>query len=187
MATAYEPDRAFSQIVRDRSGEPIQRCYFCQKCTAGCPVAYAMDYTPTQVLRLVQLGLKDAALRCSAIWICVCCKTCGTRCPYQIRLDVVFDTLRYMALEREYRPEPAIYALHRSFLNSIRRWGRVHELSMILEYKLRNQDPFSDLGLGIDLMLKGKLSFLPERIPGRAQVRGLYKSTEDSSSTGVRT
>lgn len=187
MATAYEPDLAFGQVVRDRSGEPIQRCYFCQKCTAGCPVAYAMDYKPAQVLRLIQFGQKDAVFSSSAIWLCVGCKTCGTRCPNQIRLATVFDTLRYMALERGYKPEPAIHALHRSFLDSIRLWGRVHELSMLLEYKLRNRDPFSELGMGIGLILKGKLSFLPERIRGLAQVRGLYETTIDHSSAEVGT
>lgn len=187
MATAFEPDPKFNQTVRDRSGEPIQRCYYCHKCTAGCPVAYAMDYTPTQLLRLVQLGLKDAVLSSSAIWLCVCCKICGTRCPNQIQLDTVLATLRYMALEQGYQPEPAIYALHRSFLDSIRLWGRVHELSMILEYKVRNRDPFSDLGIGIGLVLKGKLPYLPERIPGRAQVRRLYETGSASSSAGVGT
>lgn len=187
MATAYEPDLTFGQVVRDRSGEPIQRCYFCQKCTVGCPVAYAMDYKPAQVLRLIQFGQKDAVFSSSAIWLCVGCKTCGTRCPNQIRLATVFDTLRYMALERGYKPEPAIHALHRSFLDSIRLWGRVHELSMLLEYKLRNRDPFSDLGMGIGLILKGKLSFLPERIRGLAQVRGLYETTSDHSSAEAGT
>ena len=108
MATAFEPDLAFSRVVRDRSGEPIQRCYFCQKCTAGCPVAYAMDYKPAQVLRLVQFGQKEAIFSSSAIWLCVGCKTCGTRCPNQIHLAAVFDTLRYMALEGGYKSEPAI-------------------------------------------------------------------------------
>lgn len=187
MATYYAPGLVFSQIVRERSGEPIQRCYFCHKCTAGCPVAYAMDYTPTQVVRLIQLGMKDAVLKSSAIWLCVGCRTCGTRCPNQIHLAAVFDTLRYMALEGGHTAEPAIYALHRSFLDSIRRWGRLHELSMILEYKVRNRDPFSDLEIGIGLILRGKLPFLPERIPGRDQVRSLYKTGSDSSPTGVQT
>lgn len=185
MAVAHKWDLTFGRTIRERSGEPIALCYFCQKCTAGCPVAFAMDYKPAQVLRLVQLGQKDAVLSSSAIWLCVSCETCGTRCPYRIRLVPVFDTLRYMALEEGYRPEPAVYALHRSFLDSIRLWGRVHELSMILEYKVRNRDPFSDLGIGIGLVLKGKLPYLPERIPGRAQVRRLYETGSASSSAGV--
>jgi len=176
MAVAYEPDPAFGWAVQERSGAPILRCYFCQKCTAGCPVAYAMDYKPAQIVRLVQLGQKEAVLSSTAIWLCVGCETCGTRCPNQIRLAPMFDTLRYMALEGGYKPEPSVYALHRSFLDSIRLWGRVHELSMLMEYKLRSRDLFSDLMMGIGLILKGKISFIPERIRGLPQVRKLYET-----------
>lgn len=185
MSAIYEPDLTFSRTVQERSGEPILSCYFCQKCTAGCPVASAMDYQPAQMLRLIQLGQKEAVLGSSALWLCVGCETCGTRCPNQIRLAPLFDTLRYMALEEGYRPEPAVYALHRSFLDSIRLWGRVHELSMLMEYKLRSRDLFSDLAMGIGLILKGKISFLPERIRGLPQVRRLYEKTVDHSSTEV--
>lgn len=185
MADAFVPDLAFRRTIQERSGEPILRCYFCHKCTVGCPVAYAMDYKPIQVLRLIQLGQKDVVLSSSAIWLCVGCEICGTRCPNQIRLVPVFDTLRYMALEEGYEPEPAVYALHRSFLDSIRLWGRVHELTMLLEYKLRSRDLFSDLAMGVDLVRKGKITFLPERIRDLAQVRRLYEKTADHSPTEV--
>ena len=36
----------FIQHVGEESGQPVQKCYQCGKCTAGCPVAFAMDYTP---------------------------------------------------------------------------------------------------------------------------------------------
>ncbi|MGE5254876.1 MAG: heterodisulfide reductase subunit C, partial [Planctomycetaceae bacterium] len=31
----------------------VQDCYQCQKCSAGCPVAFAMDYKPNQVMQMV--------------------------------------------------------------------------------------------------------------------------------------
>ncbi len=187
MATTRESNLSFSLAVQNRSQVPIRLCYFCQKCTAGCPVAYAMDYKPAQVLRLIQMEQKDVVLNSSAIWLGVGCQACGTRCPFRIRLVPVFDTLRYMALAEGYEPEPAVYALHRSFLDSIRLWGRLHELSMLLEYKLRIRDLFSDLAMGIKLILKGKIAILPERIWGVSQVRKLYKRTADRSHTEVRT
>ncbi|HIE39608.1 MAG TPA: 4Fe-4S dicluster domain-containing protein [Anaerolineales bacterium] len=190
MATAFELDLTFGREVQTRSGAPVLRCYFCQKCTAGCPVAYAMDYKPAQVLRLIQLGQRDVVLSSSAIWLCVGCEACGTRCPNQIRLAPMFDTLRYMALEEGYSPDPAVYALHRSFLDSIRLWGRVHELTMLMEYKLRSpfgSDLLADIRVGLTLLLKGKITHLPERVRGLAQVRRLYKEAERRSSTEVET
>jgi len=180
------PDMTFGLAVQERSGEPVLRCYYCQKCSAGCPVAYVMDYKPAQVLRLVQLGRKETVLQSSAIWLCVGCEACGTRCPNRIRLAPMFDALRYMALEEGYRPQPqAVYKLHRSFLDSIRLWGRVHELSMLAQYKLRSPlggDILADVRVGLTLLLKGKIVHLPERVEGLAQVRRLFKERPGSAA-----
>jgi len=170
-------DSSFAGLVQERSGENVRRCYYCQKCTVGCPTAHVMDYQPAQVLKLIQLGQKDTLLRSTAIWLCVGCETCGTRCPNEIRLAPVMDALRYMALEEGYPvPESAIYALHRSFLDSIKLWGRVHEATMLAEYTLLSRGAIlSDLGMGMQLILKGKISFLPERIRRLGEVKALYK------------
>nr|HID14379.1 heterodisulfide reductase [Anaerolineae bacterium] len=177
MTIAVGTDLTFRDVVRERSGENVHACFYCQKCTAGCPTAYVMDYKPAQMLRLIQLGQKGKVLGSSAIWLCVGCEACGTRCPNQIRLAPVMDALRYIALEEGYSPEPAVYALHRSFLDSIRLWGRVHELSMLMEYKLRSRDLFADLAMGVDLIFKGKIPFLPERIKRLGEVRKLYEAS----------
>ncbi|MBN1178369.1 MAG: 4Fe-4S dicluster domain-containing protein [Anaerolineae bacterium] len=191
MATSHEPDLSFSRAVQAESGVPISRCYFCQKCTAGCPVAFAMDLKPAQMIRMIQLGQKEALLSSSAIWLCVNCQTCGTRCPNDIWLAPMFDTLRHMAIEAGYAPEPTVYALHRSFLDSIKMWGRVHEVTMLMEYKLRclaNGLPlfFRDLPgemvLGSGLLVRGKLSFIPERVKGLSQVRALYETEAEEVS-----
>lgn len=193
MAIAVETDLSFRDVVRERSGEDIHGCFYCQKCTAGCPTAYAMDHKPAQLLRLIQMGQRDSVLGSSAIWLCVGCETCGTRCPNRIRLAPVVDVLRHIALEEGYSPEPAAYALHRSFLDSIRLWGRVHELTMIMEYKTRCllteyplffQGLISDLVMGGGLILKGKMSFLPERIKRLGEVKKLYQ--EAARSGGVQ-
>jgi heterodisulfide reductase subunit C len=194
MATGHELDLTFSRAVQEISGEPTARCYYCQKCTVGCPVAFAMDYKPAQMLRLLQLGQKEALLGSSGIWLCVACETCGTRCPNHIRLAPVYDALRQMAQAGGYAPEPAVYALHRSFLDSIKMWGRVHELTMLMEYKVRcllTKPPLffsglvSDLMMGGDLIVKGKISFIPERIRRLKEVRRLYETGTDHGATEV--
>ena len=188
MAIAVGPDLTFSDTVRERSGEDVHGCFYCQKCTIGCPTAYVMDYKPAQLLRLIQMGQKDRVLGSSAIWLCVGCETCGTRCPNRIRLAPVMDALRHLALEGEYVPEPSVYALHRSFLDSIRLWGRVHELSMIAQYKLRapfGSDLRADIKVALYLLLKGKIFSLPERVRGLAQVRGFFAGPKGHSETEV--
>jgi heterodisulfide reductase subunit C len=170
----------FALEVQRRSGENVFRCYYCQKCTVGCPTAYAMDYKPAQVLKMIQLGLREPLLKSSAPWLCVGCETCGTRCPNEIRLAPVMDTLKYMALEAGYAPpETTVYALHRAFLDSIKFFGRVHETTMLAEYVLRSRDIFSILRSNIDvgatLLLKRKIPILPERVKALRQVKELYR------------
>ena len=175
---------AFSDVVQDRSGEDLRACYYCQKCTAGCPTAYMMDYKPAQLLRMIQLGQKERVLGSRTIWMCIGCEACGTRCPNQIRLAPVMDVLRQMAMDEGFAPETAVYSLHRAFLDSIKMWGRMHELTMLAEFKTRcllTEYPvffkglLDDMKLGSDLIFSGKLSFLPDRIKGLDEIKALYR------------
>ncbi len=174
------PTSSFALEVQRRSGENVFRCYYCQKCTVGCPTAYAMDYQPAQVLKMIQLGLREPLLKSSAPWLCVGCEACGTRCPNEIRLAPVMDTLKHMSLEAGYAPpETTVYALHRSFLDSIKFFGRVHETTMLAEYMLRSKDIFSilrsNMGVALTLLVNRKIPILPERVKALEQVKELYR------------
>lgn len=162
--------------VKELSGQEVGRCYYCLRCTAGCPSAYAMDYSPAQVLRLVQLGQKEVLLRSSAIWLCIGCETCGTRCPNGVHAGAVMDALRQMAVREGVEVgEKRVKRLHEAFLRSIWLWGRLHELTMLAEYKLRSGDLFSDLDMGLRMMVRGKIVPWPQRIGGVKQVRALFR------------
>ena len=171
-----EPDLTFMKRVSELSHQPVERCYYCLRCSAGCPSAYAMEYTPAQILRLVQLGQKDALLSSSAIWLCIGCETCGTRCPNQIHAGAVIDALRQMAVaEKAPVGEPHVWKLHQAFLDNIRIFGRMHELTMLAQYKLTSMDLLSDLDMGLDMFVKGKIEVLPKRIKGIAEVKKLFQ------------
>jgi heterodisulfide reductase subunit C len=171
-----QPEPTFVEEVSRLSRQPVQRCYYCLRCSAGCPSAYAMEVTPAQILRLVQLGQAEAVLRSSAIWLCIGCETCGTRCPNEIHAGAVIDTLRQMAIARGVAPgEGRVYRLHQAFLDNIRLWGRLHELTMLAEYKLRSGDLVSDLDMGLVMFVKGKIHPFPKRIGGVSEVRRLFK------------
>jgi heterodisulfide reductase subunit C len=176
-----EPESSFMERVSELSGQAVGRCYYCLRCSAGCPAAYAMEYTPAQLLRLVQLGQKDALLNSSAIWLCIGCETCGTRCPNEIHAGAVIDTLRQLALAEGVKPaERSVYRLHVAFLDSIRWWGRLHELSMILQHKLTSGDNLlNNLDMGLVMFLKGKIHPLPKRIKGMDEVKALFEMGDE--------
>jgi hypothetical protein len=69
--------------------------------------------------------------------------------------------------------------LHRSFLDSIKLFGRVHETTMLAEYVLRSKDIFSivrsNIDVAVTLLLKRKIPILPERVRALGQVKELYR------------
>jgi heterodisulfide reductase subunit C len=171
-----KPDLTFVEQVSELSQQNVRRCFYCLRCSAGCPAAYAMDFSPAQILRLVQLGQQDTLLRSSAIWLCIGCETCGTRCPNQIHAGAVIDALRQIAVHDHVPPaERSVFKLHQAFLASIRRFGRLHELSMILEHKLTSRDLFSNLDMGLDMFLKGKIHPFPKRIQGMDEIKKMFE------------
>lgn len=94
-------DFSFKDSVEEKSGEDLRLCYSCLKCTAGCPSAPAMPYGPAQMVRMVQLGLKDELLESPSIWFCLHCEMCGARCPNEISIAGLTQALREMAIQEK--------------------------------------------------------------------------------------
>lgn len=87
------------------SGQTMQLCYHCHKCTAGCPSAFAMDYGPDRLLRLIQLGQRERVLASRDPWLCLGCEMCGAHCPNEIDIGEVMIALKQMAGEEGFRAE----------------------------------------------------------------------------------
>ncbi len=171
--------QAFLEEVQDRCGENLRLCYQCLKCSVGCPTAPFMDFNPNVIVRMIQLGLRKEVLESNAIWFCVSCGTCGTRCPNEIDIGLLMDALREMSLEEGYRAKGrAIVALHNAFMENIRRGGRIHEATMLMKYKLRSGDYWTDLIPGMKLFMKGKIPLFPGRIKGIDSIREIYEKTQ---------
>ena len=178
--TAIKPADAFVKTVEDRSGESVSRCYQCMKCTSGCPLAFAMDFTPSQVMRMIQLGLEEELLESLTVWVCASCQTCTTRCPNDIDIAHVMDTLRQLSGESEVpAAEQKIVKFHRAFLDSIRRHGRLFELGMVGRYKLISMDFFGGARIGMEMVRKGKLKFLPAGIKAKREVRRMFDKKKE--------
>jgi heterodisulfide reductase subunit C len=139
-----------------------------------------MDVMPNQVMRMVQLGLEDEVLRSKTIWLCASCQTCTTRCPNDIDIAHLMDTLRQISREKDVTPgEKNVVKFHEAFLNSVRRHGRVFELGMVGQYKLAALDLFGDTKIALKMLKHGKLKFLPAGIKGKREVREMFKKKQE--------
>jgi len=162
------------RIVR-RSGDNFRRCLHCQSCASGCPVVHARPHRPNGIIRLVQFGYKKEALESPDIWFCMGCHTCAVACPMAIDIAAIMDALRQTAIEEGVEiAEPGILSFHREVVDSIRRYGRTHKLEIMLRYKVRQLDFFSDMDLGLKMLAKRKLDLRPSRIGRPDAVRQLF-------------
>ncbi len=179
-----DAEENFCDIVAQESGQDIDACYQCGKCTASCPLARAMDWMPNQIIHAVQLGLKDLVLDSNAIWHCAACETCASRCPRDIDMSRVNKALARICIREGRTPkDPAVAAFHKSFIESMARWGRAHELEVISLTKLRNaRQRFRDIPLGAWLFAKGRLSLLPHYVRrGAKRVREILAQDKEKS------
>jgi len=172
---------AFLEEVNRRiDGVPIQRCYHCRKCSAGCPVAFAMEYNPNKVIKMIQMGKRQEVLNSSTIWLCASCETCVTRCPNDVDIARMMDVLREMAIEEGTGAREAnILKFHEAFLSGVKSGGRINEPMMIARYKMTTGDLFSDLKLGLDMFMKGKLALVSPKTKDVASVRKIFDRTKN--------
>ncbi|MEE9191478.1 MAG: 4Fe-4S dicluster domain-containing protein [Candidatus Aerophobetes bacterium] len=176
----------FAELVQQISGKELRQCYHCLKCSAGCPINFAMDWAPNQIIRMVQLGLQERVLSSSTIWLCASCETCSTRCPNEVDLPTIMDTLKEMAIQNGIRSQQAgIQTFHRVFLNCLREYGRMHEVSLLALYKLLTLNPFEDMGLGIKMFRKGKLNLLPSRIENVHELETIFRTFGESKRSKI--
>ena len=170
---------SFLQEVHERiNGVPIQRCYHCRKCTAGCPVASVMEYNPNKIIKMIQVGRRHEVLNSATIWLCVSCETCITRCPNEVDIARLMDVMRQMAIEAGIdAKEKNILKFHEAFLAGIKFGGRINEPLMLALYKLKSGDYFSDMAMGLDMLLKGKIHPIAPRTKDMKSVRRIFKET----------
>ena len=178
-------ERPFAEQIQRRLQVDVRECYQCGRCTAGCPVAYAMDAGPHLIMRGIQLEQYDWVLGRNTYWICASCVTCSTRCPCEVDIAQVMDGLREIALEADIRPaERTVKVFHQVFLQLVRLTGRMYEAGLIGLYNIRSGKLLDSADLVWPLLSRGKVSPLPKRYPSQDEVDRIFErvaSMEENS------
>lgn len=159
------------------AGRLLNRCIQCGTCSASCPSAHAMDLTPRQMWRMVQLGLTEEVLHSKTMWLCSLCYTCHVRCPRGIPLTETIVKLKQLALREGIVEWPESTAFYRAFADVMRRYGRVRELEFMVRYFLAT-NPLDALGyakLGLTLLARGKIHPELPRLGGEGRLDRLFE------------
>ena len=156
-------------------GEKIKSCIQCGTCTGSCPLSYAMDIPPRELIALFRAGDMETILRSRTIWICASCYACQTRCPASIKITDIIYALKRTAMNRKiYNRKFPVHSLRDAFIKNLYLFGRLNEPRLMFYYLMRTGfwKGFSFLPLGLKMMKKGRIELKASKIK---DVRGLRK------------
>ncbi|MCZ7357410.1 MAG: 4Fe-4S dicluster domain-containing protein [Candidatus Methanoperedens sp.] len=166
-------DLAFRDLIlKTPIGEKIPTCMQCGICAGSCPVSHEMDYTPRQLVRMVQLGLKKDVLNSNTIWICTTCFSCSVRCPRGIRPTELMEMLKPIAVAEGIRNKNAKF--DQVFSDVVKKNGRASEFLLISKYSLSDPGMIKQAPFGLALISKGKLPLVIDKMDDTRELEGIF-------------
>jgi heterodisulfide reductase subunit C len=168
----------FKQMEVIPGSTKIKSCIQCGTCTGSCPVSYAMDIPPRELIALFRAGDMETILNSKSIWVCASCYSCQARCPSQIKITDIIYALKRLAMEKKiYPPNFPVYSLAESFVKIMNRFGRLHEPRLLVYYLLKTSPGklFSFVPLGLRMAKKKRIAYTASKI---RDLEGLKKIIE---------
>lgn len=154
----------------DAIREQLLPCIQCGTCSGSCPNLFAMDITPRQLWRLIMLGDMEAIFHSRTFSLCSSCYACTLRCPQELPLTRIMGNLKQIAARNGITGRKQRF-FYQSFLDSVKRHGRVREVELMTMYFWRLKDPripFAFLPLGWNLFRRKKVQF---EVPAKGENR----------------
>lgn len=100
VISLHRREEELIQEIAELSEQNFYACYQCGKCTSACPLTFAMDEPPHQILRFLQLGQAKRLIESRSPWACIGCLSCATYCPKGVDLARIMEALRTVHLRR---------------------------------------------------------------------------------------
>ena len=172
------------EVMKMPGGENILECIQCGTCAGGCPTRFAMDYTPMQLIKMINLGMKKAVLSSSTIWVCSACYTCATRCPRNVSFTTLMMSLKNRAILENMVKNSVDSDFHKYFFEVVNKYGRIHEPELMV--KLMDITDFGSLqhnaSMGLRLLKKGKLRMRAPKTEQNKWVSSMLEKTSEKVS-----
>ncbi len=98
-------DPQFADTLKKFGAKNVTVCFNCGNCTAICPLSTNEHMFPRKIIRYIQLGLKDKALKAPEPWICHACGECSVTCPRQAFPSEIMNAVRTYAFTEYASPK----------------------------------------------------------------------------------
>lgn len=167
----------FLEEVKETSGVDVGICLQCGTCTGGCVQEPFMDYNSRMINSMIINGERENVLRSKAIWMCSSCFTCSARCPREIDLAKVMNTLRHIS-KREglVHPKAKVVPLFCDlFLGLVKRYGRSFEPGLLFGHNIFSGRLIKDAEKAPRLIRAGKINFLPHKIEQVEEIKQIFE------------
>ena len=159
--------REVSSLLHAADGNPFPQCIQCGTCSGSCPVAAYMDYTPRQIIAMVNAGLKEQVMESNTFWYCASCYQCTVRCPQGISITELMYALKRYSIWNRYHKEGLIGPdFSEAFVKMIVNSGKSFEPILAITYlpKFSASQIIQEALTATGLVLRGKMPLLPKKI-----------------------
>ncbi len=169
------------EVMKMPGGEKILACIQCGSCAGGCPTRHAMDYSPMQIMKMINLGMKKEVLSSSTIWLCSSCFTCTTRCPRDINFTSLAMSLKNKAIQDNLVKDGSTVKFHKSFFQVVDKYVRSYEPELFLNtMNLKDvKSVLRNAGLGIRLLKKGKMTIRAPKTDQHPWQKKIFEKTNE--------
>jgi heterodisulfide reductase subunit C2 len=158
------------------SGVDIRECLQCKKCSNGCPVAALSRIGPSETIRRLQFNTGDELFESDLVWMCVSCEICYSRCPNKIDMAAIMDALRILAVRKKSSGVKGnVHLFNKSFLNTVKFFGRTFDLGMIAAYKVATSSFMQDTDKFPMMLRKRKIALLPSFKGSKKYIKRIFR------------
>jgi len=101
MATRVDPGLMYE--LKEYGAEDIEKCFNCGNCTAICPLTSSNHPFPRDMIRMIQLGMKDKLKQSVDPWLCYYCGDCSLTCPKEAEpAETMMATRRWLTAQYDW-------------------------------------------------------------------------------------
>jgi heterodisulfide reductase subunit C len=168
MTTKVHGVNSFIQEISSMpGGEKINLCIQCGTCSASCPNASKMDYTPRELIAMARAGMREQVLSSNSMWLCLSCYMCTVRCPRGIVPTYIMHALEHLAMRHHVSsPKTRTPTLYKTFSNTVHAAGHIPRFGCMARFYLR-VNPFGALKnapVALSLLRHGRMPITQSRI-----------------------